>query len=92
MAEVLHGQWFGRDAHGVLPANHGDAGLHPTLEQVVAWRQEIADARRNLEREEAELHTSLEPQAYKMAREVRCQIETDETSYPLFERASQWQV
>lgn len=57
---VLHGQRFSRDADGVLS----------TLEQVAARRQEIEDVRRNLEREEAELDMSLEPQARKKAREV----------------------
>lgn len=47
-----------------------DAGPHPTPEQVTTRRQEIEAVRRNLEREEAELDMSLEPQARKKAREV----------------------
>lgn len=88
VAGVLHGQRFGRDAHGILSANRERCGT-TTPEQVAARRQEIEDVRRNLEHEEAELDATFEPPVHRKVREVQRQIETDETGYLLFDRASQ---
>lgn len=74
---------------GSSPLLAAGARAHPIPEQVATRRQEIEDARRNLEREEAELNAAKEPVACTKACDVRRQIETDKAGFPLFDRASQ---
>lgn len=60
----------------------------PMPEQIAARRQEIEEARRSLEREEAEL--DAERHARIRVQDVGRRIETDEEGFPLFDRPSQY--